>query len=130
MAQLLEPLSDTNPYALSQVQPRTNPDLPEYILGQIKWLNFSEHPGYYLWDDEANTNQLVKFIDNNWFYLTTYNDDTDVYICSEDRIQPYSNNTGYWRITDPEHPDHVPEELPPVASPSAEAGPSSLQVPR
>jgi len=130
MAQLLEPLSDTNPYALSQVQPRTKPDLPEHVLGQVKWLNFSEHPGYYLWDEEVNTNRRVEFVDNNWFYLTTYNDDTDVYICSEDHIQPYSNNTGYWRITDPEHPEHVPEELPPVASPLAEAGPSSLQVPR
>jgi len=118
------------PWTLTQVQLRTNPDLPEHVLGQIKWLNFSEHPGYYLWDKEVNTNRLVKFIDNSWFYLTTYNNDTNIYICSEDRIQPYSNNTGYWRITDPEHPEHVPEELPPVASPSAEAGPSSLQVPR
>jgi len=130
MAQLLEPLSDTNLYALSQVQPRTKPDLPEHVLGQIKWLKFSEHPGYYLWDKKLNTNRLVEFVDNNWFYLTTYNDDTNIYIYSEDHIEPYSNNTGYWRITDPEHPDYVPEELPPVASPSAEAGPSSLQVPR
>jgi len=71
MAQLLEPLSDTNPYTLSQVQLRTRPDLPEHVLGQIKWLNFSEHLGYYLWDEELNTNRLVKFVDNNWFYLTT-----------------------------------------------------------
>jgi len=43
---------------------------------------------------------------------------------SSDHLEPYSHNTGYWRITDPEHPEHVPEELPPVP------GPSTLTVPR
>ena len=73
MAQLLDPLEDnTRPYTLSEVTLRTKPDLLEHDLGQIQWLSFSEHPGYYLWDEEANTNRPVKFLENNWFYITRY----------------------------------------------------------
>ena len=75
MAQLLELLSDEDrPYTLSKIQLSSKPDLPEHVLGQIKWLNFSEHPGYYLWDKEHNTNRPVDFINNNWFYITRYNE--------------------------------------------------------
>jgi len=60
----------------------------------------------------------------NWYYVTRFEDKEDTYISHRAHIDPYSHNTGYWRITDPEHPEHIPEELPPVA------GPSTLTVPR
>ena len=97
MAQLVDPLSDTNPYTYSEVQLRTKPDLPEHVLGQIKWLTSSENPGYYLWDDIFNKNRPVEFLEHNWFYITRF-EEGDTYTTPRDRIQPYSNNTGYWKI--------------------------------
>ena len=121
MAQLLEPLPDpTHQSRLVKVQLRSQPDLPDHILGQVQWLSFSEHLGYYLWNE--NTNYPVEFLENYWYYIYRYNGNS--YISHEDHIEPYSHNTGYWRITDPEHPEHISEELPLVA------GPSTLTVPR
>jgi len=123
MAHLVEPLPDPiYQCRFVEVQLRQSPDLPEHVLGQIQWLSFSEYPGYYLWDPEGQTNNPVEFIENYWYYIYRY--DRDTYLSHADRIERYSNNTGYWRITDPEHPEHIPEELPPVP------GPSTLTVPR
>jgi len=79
-------------------------------------------PGYYLWNEDYNTNRPVEFLEDHWYYIDRIDEDT--YIAHSNHIEPYSNNTGYWRITDPEHPEHVPEELLPVP------GPSTLTVPR
>ena len=123
MAQLLEPLPDPiHRSRLVKVQLKSQPDLPDHVLGQIQWLSFSEYPGYHLWNKRTNTNNPVEFLENYWYFIYRY--DGNSYISHEDCIEPYSHNTGYWRITDPEHPEHVPEELPPVA------GPSTLTVPR
>ena len=109
-------------YQFVEVQLRPQPDLPEHVLGQVQWLSFSEYPGYYLWSPENQTNRPVEFIENYWYYIYRYKG--DLYISHSDCIECHFHNTGYWRITDPEHPEHVPEELPPVA------GPSTLTVPR
>ena len=123
MAHFLEPLSDTdNLYHFVEVQLRSQPDLPEHILGQVQWLNFSEFPGYYLWNKTTKINTPVEFLENHWYFIERINE--DIYTGCINHIEPYSCNTGYWRITDPEHPEHIPEELLPVA------GPSTLTVPR
>ena len=120
---MLEPLPDPlYQYQFIEVQLRSQPDLPDHILGQIQWLSFSEYPGYYLWNPENQTNRPVEFLEDYWYYIYRYEGDS--YISHTDCIEHYSHNTGYWRITDPEHPEHVPEELPLVA------GPSTLTVPR
>jgi len=104
MAELLQPLPDPElRYRFVEIKLRSQPDLPEHLLGQIQWLNFSEYPGYYIWDNERNTNLPVEFIQNHWYYVTRFEDKGDSYISHRDRIDPYSNNTGYWRITDLEH---------------------------
>ena len=42
MAHFLELLSDTdNLYHFVEVQLRSQPDLPEHVLGQVQWLNFN-----------------------------------------------------------------------------------------
>ena len=130
MAYLYMPFTDkyTN-NQLIRVQIRDRPDLPDYVPGQVQWLDFVPYPGYYLWDDILEENNPVDFIENYWYQLTRESTSGYTYTSKEDHIDPYSNNTGYWRITDPEHPDHIPEELPHIAS-SSTAGPSTLSVPR
>ena len=73
MAQLLEPLPDpTHRSRLAKVQLRSQPDLPDHVLGQIQWLSFSEYPGYHLWNETTNTNYPVEFIENYWYYIYRY----------------------------------------------------------
>ena len=43
MAHFIELLSDTdNLYHFVEVQLRSQLDLPEHVLGQVQWLNFSD----------------------------------------------------------------------------------------
>jgi hypothetical protein len=133
MAHFLKPVSEEDdPFDLKDVQLRPTPDLPDYVLGAVQWLGFVAYPGYYLYTTTTSGAQdhvPVEFLNNNWYFINQSDDGELTYTCQEDRIEPYAHRTGYWRISDPQHPEHVPEELPPVPG-SSTAGPSTLTVPR
>src|SRR5437588_6302742 len=133
MAHFLELISDEDdPFNLKDVQLRPTPDLPDHVLGAVQWLGFVAHPGYYLYTTTtsgATDHVPVEFLDNNWYFINQSDNGELTYTCREDHIEPYAHRTGYWRISDPQHPEHVPEELPLVPS-SSTAGPSTLNVPR
>ena len=117
---------------LKEVVLRQEPDLPDHVLGAVQWLEFVAQPGYYLYAETPSgveDHLPVEFIDNSWFFITRSDDDGYNYICQDDHIERYAQRTGYWRISDPQHPEHVPEELPPVPG-SSTSGPSTLSVPR
>ena len=128
---MLELFTD-DPFDLLDVQLREQPDLPDHILGAVQWLGFVAHLGYYLYATTSTGTEdhlPVEFIENNWYFITRSSDEEDTYICQNDRIECYAQRTGYWRISDPQHPEHIPEELPPVPG-SSTSGPSTLSVPR
>ena len=134
---MLEPFLDTDTdWTFKEVRLRQNPDLPDHVLGAVQWLGFVQYPGYYLYastdpndPDQPLDHLPVEFIENHWYFISRIGKDNDTYICKGDRIEPYAHRTGYWRISDPQHPAHVPEELPPVPG-SSTSGPSTLTVPR
>src|SRR5437879_6510719 len=133
MAHFLEPVCDEDdPFDLKDIQLRPTPDLSDHVLGAVQSLGFVAHPGYYLYTTTtsgATDHVPVEFLNNNWYFINRSDDGELTYTCREDRIEPYAHRTGYWRISDPQHPEHVQEELPPVSS-SSTAGPSTLNVPR
>ena len=124
---MLEPfLDDETVFTLKVVQLRQTPDLPDHVLGAVQWLGFVHYPGYYLYTsnnpDRPEDHLPVEFIENNWCFITRLQSNEVTYTCREDRIEPYTHKTGYWRFSDPQHPEHVAEELPPIPS-SSTAGP-------
>ena len=78
-------------------------------------------PGYYLWNPNTEEQEQVEFIDNYWYFV--YRDE-ETYISKDDRIVRNAKGTGFWKYSDPEHPNYIPTELPPIA------GPSTLTLPR
>jgi hypothetical protein len=122
MALFLRPFRDTDlEDNLTPIRRRKQPDLPEHILGHVEWIATTD-PGYYIYIPEDETFEPVEFIDNSWW--TIYKEGDFYFTTKEDQIPRYSKGTGYWKVTDPQHPEHVPEELPPIP------GPSLLFVPR
>ena len=68
-------------------------------------------------------------MENHWYFISRIGESKATYICRGVCIEPYKHRTGYWQISDPQHPEHVPEELPPVPG-SSTLGTSTLSVPR
>ena len=130
MAQLHWEFNQTKPKKLIQVTRRTHSNLPHHIRGLIYWQDaikeFTE--GYYLpWP--YNTLPLINYFKHHWHKLFEYRRLTLISLA--DHIKPGRKGTGYWLITDPQHPDYDPNYIPhldlPEASTSA-APPLEIQT--
>jgi hypothetical protein len=114
MAHLSRPFDPEDPGKLIRVFQRETDDLPAHVKGAVIWQQaYAYHPaGYYL------NQQPVEFIENFWHYLYSEGEYAEFFFTTlEDRIEPFTATTGYWHLSDPQHPDHIPSA--PVASTSA-----------
>ena len=114
MASLAEPFDANKPGNFIKVTRRSHPDLPPHVLGsRISWRY---PPGYYLYQEFLSNYQPVEFLDNHWHCLIA--DEETYYTALEDRIHPYQEGTGYWRLSDPQHPKHTVPQILPTPGPS------------
>src|ERR1700741_4413606 len=122
MAYITPPVTENLDEEERRVYRRYRPDLPVHLLGNIFWQDQDEehpYPGYYLVDSD---NQIVpvEFIENYWYLLSFRTFDQTFWTDTESRFEPFEDGTGYWDLTDPQHPEHLLHE----------AGPSDLTAPR
>ena len=126
MALLSEPFDPDQPNQLLVVNRRPEPDLPDHVLGDsIHWFIQSNitAPGYYLWSKTFQEYDAVEFFDTHWHRV--FANEGSYFTCLNDCIEPETEGTGYWRITDPQHPQYTaPPQHPPL--PFSAAGPSRL----
>jgi hypothetical protein len=87
---------------------RTSDNLPPHVKGVAKWNNkgiFS--PGYYIPQEFTPTNarEPVEFINNSWYTLIVQGNKI---LCKGSEAIPRENTIGlgYWKITDPQHPNY------------------------
>ena len=103
MAQFLRPL-DNNRLAKVLRRPRDN--LLDHVKGQVEWrTDHSLGPGYYILHPKNKRYYPVEFIKDHWYKLRVYTG--DAHTTRDSQIPPYHNSTGYWDITDWQHPDNT-----------------------
>ena len=99
---------------------RTKDDLPAHVRGIAEFHRLGGiGNGYYLPQHLSTENALepLEFINNLWFSLV-YNPSQKGYF-TRTSLQIFADNKlalGYWRITDPQHPDFKPAETPTASS--------------
>jgi hypothetical protein len=59
-------------------------------------------PGYYILNPRTKSYHAVEFINNYWYKVRVYT--RQAYTSQEDQIKPYQLGTGYWALTDWQHP--------------------------
>ena len=104
MAHFVDPIN-TEVNQLARVTKRTEDDLPDRVKEQVHWRR--DQPsgeGYYILNPRTNTYTPLKFINNYWYRLRVYTG--QAYTSKDKQIRPYHNYTGYWSISDWQHPDH------------------------
>jgi hypothetical protein len=114
---LSEPFNTDNPRELRHVTRRTEPDLPQHVLSEVCWTEIHGHPRYYVQNVVTWEWHPVEFVDNHWYWL--FLSEGQFYTALEDRIEPNTQGTGYWDITDPQHPYYVLEPVAPTSTSSA-----------
>jgi len=103
MAQLLRLLDDNR---LAKVLRRPRDNLPDHVKGQVEWrTDHSQGPGYYVLYPKNKRYYPVEFIEDHWYKLRVYTG--DAHTTRDSQIPPYQNSTGYWDITDWQHPDNT-----------------------
>ena len=103
MAHIRQPLTEKY---LSQVIRRPEDNLPDYIKGKVEWrTTHSKGPGYYVLHPETKEYLPVEFIHDHWHKLYVYTETTFTSLTQQ--IPPNRNTTGYWKITDWQHPENT-----------------------
>jgi len=103
MARLLRLLDDNR---LAKVLRRPRDNLPDCVKGQVEWrTDHSLGPGYYVLHPKNNRYYPVEFIEDHWYKLRVYTG--DAHTTRDLQIPLYQNSTGYWDITDWQHPDNT-----------------------
>ena len=100
MAWLAWLFNTANPAEIVQVHCRDEDNIPPHVNGQVYWRN----DGYYLAVPYDTQPKAVEFINNYWYII--FQHDSHWYTALEDCIEPNTLGTGYWRATDPQHPDY------------------------
>ena len=106
---------------------RTKDNLPAHVRGIAKFHRLGGiGTGYYLPQHVSVNNELepLEFVNNSWFGLVFIHQQKGYFTCSS--LQIFADNKlelGYWRTTDPQHPDFKPVETP-IASSSGYCAPS------
>src|SRR6266576_3039523 len=104
MASFVDPI-DAEPQRLTRVTRRTEDNLPDRVKERVHWQrDQSSGEGYYVLNPRTNTYTPLEFIDNYWYKLRVYTG--QAYTSRDEQIRPYHNHTGYWNISDWQHPDH------------------------
>jgi hypothetical protein len=90
---------------LTPIQRRLVDDLPAHVKGLAQWLTQpGRAPGYYATSEE-NKLEPIEFINNEWYHLTyiqrAFGTRTSLV------IERGTWGLGYWRLTDPQHPDYA-----------------------
>ena len=114
-----KPFEQSNPTELLKITRRTSDDLPAHVKDLVKWRTREDGalPGYYVYDPREDRHQPVEFIDNHWHKLFVYSG--TAYVSLSDRIDPFTQGTGYWKTSDPQHP-HYHEHLSTLAQQASE----------
>ena len=100
---MLRPSDDNR---LSKVLRRPRDNLPDRVKGQAQWRTDQPlGPGYYVLHPRNKTYYPVKFIEDHWYKLKVYAG--DAYITQDSQIPPHRYSTGYWDITDWQHPNNT-----------------------
>src|SRR6267154_1740588 len=128
MASLSEPFDPDQLNQLIVVNRRPAHDLPEYILGDsiTRFIRSNiTAPGYYIWSNTFQDYDIVEFFDTHWYRI--FANKGSYFTCLNDCIKPETESTGYWKITDPQHPQYTaPPQHPPL--PFSAAGLSRLSA--
>ena len=119
--QIVEVELPENPELSVNVLRRQTKDLPDHVAGQATWTSTpASQRGYYALIRYSDPNkrdhyQAVEFIrvngEDDWYYLEAENDGLSWNTWASHRI-PRKNNVGvgWWKLTDPQHPDYRPSE--------------------
>ena len=103
MAQLLRLLDDNR---LAKVLRRLRDNLPNRVKGNAEWrTDQPKGTGYYVLYPKNQTYHPVEFINDHWYKLRIYTG--EAHTTRDSQIPPYQNSTGYWDITDWQHPDNT-----------------------
>jgi hypothetical protein len=83
-------------------------NLPPHIKGVTKWNNTGIFgPGYYVPQEFTPTNaqEPIEFLNNSWYALIVQGNKI---LCKSSEAIPQENTIGlgYWKITDPQHPNY------------------------
>jgi hypothetical protein len=100
---------------LTPVQVHEHDDLPAHVKGTAVWSPNRNQNGYFVPQHHSPNNSLdpVEFINNAWHGLT-YVATQRTFCTRTSLILPRENifGLGYWRITDPQHPEYQPPTRP------------------
>ncbi len=114
MAYIAQPVTD-DPDEPRCVYCRPTPDLSDHILGTVFWVNQDDnhpYPGYYRYTEEEDKFLPVESVNNYWWNLHFRPYNQTYWTSKDDRYDPYQGTTGYWNLTDPEHPEYQAEPRP------------------
>ena len=112
---------------------RSSDDLPLHIKGIVRWYPDAQpQAGYYVPKKYSPSGDFepLEFINNQWFGLFGHPETSTTHLCTRASAAiPIVNRLGigYWDITDPEHPDYIPENIN-VDPPSPTCPPSAVTV--
>ena len=81
MASVTTPFDPNDVTNLHRVTKRTTYDLPPHVKRQVFYIaerneQFSDAPGYYLYDLMEYFDRLVEFIDHYWCIISLYTTDS------------------------------------------------------
>jgi len=103
MAWLLRLLDDNR---LAKVLWRPRDNLPDHVKGQVEWRTDQPlGPGYYVLHPKNKKYYPVEFIKDHWYKLRVYTG--EAHTTRDSQIPLHHNSTGYWDITDWQHPDNT-----------------------
>jgi hypothetical protein len=106
----------TNAY--KRIHRRHYDDLPQHVKGTVQFNEDNVHPytnrGYYiLHNDQTYAVEFLRTEDDteHWYLLVQVGGSPQHHwFTKEDhRIDHFTQNTGYWDLTDPQHHNYVPE---------------------
>src|ERR1700692_1925673 len=95
---------DQDPDQRRRVYRRTVDDLPAHVKDEVFWITSTYGTGYYI-DFEAGP-EPVEFLEDHWHHLTYDPRDNTYWTHDSDLVEHNEENTGYWHITDPQHPEY------------------------
>jgi hypothetical protein len=101
-----QPFDLDNPENLVPLIKRTEDNLPAHVKNTVQWRSdLLNHPaGYYIYDNELQRLQAVEFVENYWHNVYQYTG--FAYTSLAARTEPHTEGTGYWYLSDPQHPLH------------------------
>ena len=100
------------------VQPRRNDDLPTHVRGSAFWVNFQDTDKHaYHAEDTSGASFAIEFLNDDWYQITWKNGQ---YITSKAcKLSRYALGLGWWKPSDPAHPEYRTHIVSPVEAQGA-----------